>query len=103
MARTAFIKKFGKRLTDDSLGDMARELFEKYDEDGSGAIDAQELQRALVDWEVEISADDIQQMILEAMDEGDDGDGARLPVTAGCAGGGRGGHVQPRHHGRRSC
>jgi len=72
-ARTAFINKFGKRLTDDGLNDMSTELFQQYDEDGSGEIDAQELQRALASWEVVLSVEEVEGMILEANDEGDDG------------------------------
>ena len=73
-ARAAFIKKFGKRLSDDSLSEMAKELFQQYDEDGSGAIDMKELQRALHTWDVEVSVEDVKGMILEAKDEDDDGE-----------------------------
>jgi len=73
-ARTAFINKFGKRLTDDTLSDMAKELFHQYDEDGSGAIDAAELQKALTSWEVEVSVEDVNGMIVEAKAEDDEGD-----------------------------
>lgn len=78
LARTAFINHFGKRLNDESLQSMSRELFQQYDEDGSGAIDAHELQKALTSWEIEVSVEDVKGMIMEAKDENDEGDEIRV-------------------------
>ena len=70
-ARTAFIKKFGKRVTDETVLDLANELFVKYDADGGGAIDALELRHALLDWEMEVTEDEVKTMILEAKENRD--------------------------------